>query len=205
MKAITKILAGAAGLAAIVASAPAAAQYGGYPGYPGGAYPGYGYGYGNTNVVGSILNSILGGRSYGQNERVAVEQCVRAAEYYINTHGLDNEGGRYRNYGYGYGYNNGYANGYMGARVTSVTEVQPRSNGRLKVYGYATTGQSGGYGAYNGYSPYGYGNQGYNGAYGYQAQGDARFNCNIDRYGRVTDVDAVRNYGNYGNYGYRRY
>lgn len=205
MKAITKILAGAAGLAAIVASAPAAAQYGGYPGYPGGAYPGYGYGYGNTNVVGSILNSILGGRSYGQNERVAVEQCVRAAEYYINTHGLDNEGGRYRNYGYGYGYNNGYANGYMGARVTSVTEVQPRSNGRLKVYGYATTGQAGGYGAYNGYSPYGYGNQGYNGAYGYQAQGDARFNCNIDRYGRVTDVDAVRNYGNYGNYGYRRY
>jgi hypothetical protein len=203
MKAITKILAGAAGLAAIVASAPAAAQYGGYPGYPGGAYPGYGYGYGNQNVVGSILNSILGGRSYGQNERVAVEQCVRAAEYYINTHGLDNEGGRYRNYAYGYGYNNGYANGYMGARVTAVTEVQPRSNGRLKVYGYASTGQG------NGYSPYGYGNQGYGydrngyGAYGYQAQGDARFNCNIDRYGRVTDVDAVRNYN--GAYPYRRY
>jgi hypothetical protein len=206
MKAITKILAGAAGVAAIVASAPAAAQYGGYPGY--GAYPGYGYG--NTNVVGSILNSILGGRSYGQNDRQAVEQCVRAAEYYINTHGLDNEGGRYRNYGYGYGYNNAYANGYAGARVTAVTQVTPKSNGRIKVYGYATTGQNGGYGGYGGgYSPYGYGNQGYGydrngyGAYGYQAQGDARFNCTIDRYGRVTDVDASRNYA--GAYPYRRY
>ena len=208
MKAITKIMAGAAGLAAIVASAPAAAQYGGYPGYPGGAYPGYGYG--NTNPVGSILNSILGGRSYGQDQRQAVEQCVRAAEYYINTHGLDNEGGRYRNYGYGYGYNNGYANGYMGARVTAVTQVTPKSNGRLKVYGYATSGQGGqgGYGG-NGYNPYGYGNQGYGydrggyGTYGYQAQGDVRFNCNIDRYGRVTDVDAARNYA--GAYPYRRY
>ena len=202
MKAITKIMAGAAGLAAIVASAPAAAQYGGY--YPGTGYPGYGYG--NTNVVGSILNSILGGRSYGVDQRNAVEQCVRAAEYYINTHGLDNEGGRYRNYGYGYGYNNGYANGYMGARVTAVTEVQPKSNGRVKVYGYATTGQGAYAGGYNGYNQYGYGNPGYNGAYGYQAQGDARFNCNVDRYGRVTDVDAVRNYGNYGSaYPYRRY
>ena len=234
MKAITKILAGAAGLAALAASAPVAAQYypgGGYPGggygYPGGGYGYPGGGYGGGNVVGSILNSILGGRSYASNERYAVEQCVRAVEYRINTRGFDNEGGRYRNYGYGYGYNNGYANGYAGARVTSVTQVSRRSNGGLKVYGYASTGMGGyggGYGnqGYGGHNPYGYGNQGYGGqnpygygnqgygydrggygSYGYQAQGDAQFNCSIDRNGRITDIDARRNYA--GAYPYRRY
>ena len=201
MKALTMILAGAAGLAAMTAAAPAAAQYGGYPGYPA---PGYGYGGGN--VVGDILSQILGGRSYASNERYAVEQCVRAVEYRINTRGLDNEGGRYRNYGYGYGYNNRYGNGYMGARVTSVTQVSRRSNGGLKVYGFASTGM-GGYG--NGYNQYGYGNQGYGydrngyGTYGYQGQADARFNCSIDRYGRINDIDANRNYA--GAYPYRRY
>lgn len=206
MKAITKILAGAAGLAAITAAAPAAAQYGGgYPGYPGG-----GYGYpGGGNVVGDILGQILGGRSYAANERTAVEQCVRAVEYRINTRGLDNEGGRYRDYAYGYGYNNRYGNGYAGARVTSVTQVSRRSNGGLKVYGYATTGLNGGYGG-GGYGAPGYGNPGYGydrqgyGNYGFNGpQGDARFNCTIDRYGRITDIDAKRAYDN--GYNYRRY
>ena len=223
MKAITQFLAGGLGLAAMAASAPAAAQY--YPGYPGGGYGYPGGGYGSGDVVGSILNSILGGRSYASNERYAVEQCVRAVEYRINTRGLDNEGGRYRNYGYGYGYNNGYANGYAGARVTSVTNVQHKSNGGLKVYGYANTGLNGTYGGnggYGGYNPYGYGNQGYGGnpygygnqgyggyggygnqAYGYGAQGDASFKCTIDRYGRITDIDAKRAYNS--GYGYGRY
>jgi hypothetical protein len=214
MKALTKFLVGGAGLAALAAAAPAAAQY--YPGNPGGGYPGGGYGYpggggygyGSGNVVNDILGQILGGRSYANNERYAVEQCVRAVEYRINTRGFDNEGGRYRNYGYGYGYDNRYGGGYMGARVTSVTQVQRRSNGGLKVYGYATTG-GGGYGGYNGYGGgpgYGYGapaygGPGYNG-YGYGAiQGDAQFDCTIDRYGQITDIDAKRN----RNYGYRRY
>lgn len=211
MMAFTKFLAGGLGLAAMAASAPAAAQY--YPGYPGGGYPGGGYGYpgGSGNVVGDILGQILGGRSYANNERYAVEQCVRAVEYRINTRGLDNEGGRYRQYGYGYGYNNRYAGGYMGARVTSVTQVSRRSNGGLKVYGYATTGGGyGGYGGgpgygYGGPDPYGYGQPGYGGGYGNYgggyAMGDAQFDCTIDRYGRITDIDAKRN----RNYGYRRY
>jgi hypothetical protein len=216
MKAITRYLAGGFGLAAMAASAPAAAQYA--PGYPGG---GYGYPGGTGNVVNDILGQILGGRSYASNERYAVEQCVRAVEYRINTRGLDNEGGRYRQYGYGQGYNNRYAGGYMGARVTSVTDVQRRSNGGLRVRGFATTtgagygqggyggygqggyGQGGyggyGQGGYGGYGQGGYGNQGY--AYG--AQGDAYFNCTIDRYGRITDIDAKRN--NNGAYPYRRY
>ena len=211
MKAFTKILAGGVGLAALAAATPAAAQY--YPPY--GGYPSGGYGQGG--IVGTILDSILGGRSYASNERYAVEQCVRAVEYRINTRGLDNEGGRYRQYGYGYGYNNNYGGGYMGARVTSVTNVQRRSNGGIKVYGYATTSGAGGYGGYGnqGYGGYGgYGNPGYGGygtpgygggygAYGYQAQADARFDCSIDRYGRITDIDAKRNYGS--AYPYRRY
>ena len=199
MKAVSKILLGGAAVAAMTAAAPAAAQYG-YPGY-GGAYPGYGYGNQGGGVIGSILNQILGGRSYGQNERYAVEQCVRAVEYRINTRGLDNEGGRYRQYGYGYGYNNGYANNYQGARVVSVNQVSRRSDGGLKVYGYASTGMPTRGGNY-GYNGYGYDNYGY-GQYGYQQQADARFNCSIDRYGRIRDIDAERNYG--GNYPYRRY
>jgi heterogeneous nuclear ribonucleoprotein A1/A3 len=212
MKAFTKFVAGGLGLAAMAASVPAAAQYGGYPGggygYPGGGYPSSGYpggGYGG-NPVGDILGQLLGGRSYASNDRYAVEQCVRAVEYRINTRGLDNDGGRYGNYAYGQGYNNRYGNGYAGARVTSVTQVSHRSNGGLKVYGYATTGV-GAYGG-QGYGQYGYGNQGYGydrsgyGNYGYnQAQGDAQFNCSIDRNGRITDIDANRS----NAYGYRRY
>lgn len=205
MRAFTKFLVGGAGLAALAAAAPAAAQY--YPQYPGGGYGypggGYGYpggGYGQGGVIGSILDSILGGRSYASNDRYAVEQCVRAVEYRINTRGLDNEGGRYRNYGYGYGYDNRYGGGYMGARVTSVTQVQRRSNGGLKVYGYASTGQPGQYGYGN--PGYGYDRQGY-GQYGYNMQADATFDCTIDRYGRITDIDAKRNRAGY--YPYRRY
>ena len=81
MKALTKFLVGGAGLAALAAAAPAAAQY--YPGYPGGGYGYPGGGYGSGNVVNDILGQILGGRSYANNERYAVEQCVRAVEYRI--------------------------------------------------------------------------------------------------------------------------
>lgn len=213
MKAVSKILLGGAGFAALAAAAaPAAAQYG-YPqsGY-GGQY-GYGnqYGYGQGGVLGTILDTILGGRSYGGNDRRAVEQCVRAVEYRINTRGFDNERGRYSQYGYGYGYDNQYRN-YQGARVLQVTEVRRRSNGGLKIIGLATSGMNAGYGAYG--SPYGgqygYGNQNYGGQYGYggqqygyQAQADARFDCTVDRYGRITDIDANRYRGGYTPY--RRY
>ena len=209
MKAVTKLLAGAIGVAALASAAPAAAQY--YPGYPGGdyGYPGGGYGYGNQGGLGAILDAILGGRRYAQPQRHAVEQCVRAVEYRINTRGFDNEGGRYRNYGYGYGYDNAYRN-YQGARVLSVTDVDYRSNGRLRIRGLATTGTgygNPGYGyGYPGYGNPGYGNPGYGyppygGGYGYNSQmADARFSCSVDRYGRITDIDATRMRG----YPYRR-
>ena len=68
------ILIGSAGLAMVAsAAAPAAAQYA----------PNYGYNNGGT-TIGAVINSVLGGGRYGTygqgNDRVAIDQCARAAE-----------------------------------------------------------------------------------------------------------------------------
>ena len=61
MMAVSKILAGGVAIAALASAAPAAAQY----------YPGYGYGYGNGgNVVGQVINQVLGGDQYGYGNAV---------------------------------------------------------------------------------------------------------------------------------------
>ena len=84
MKAVTKILAGGVALAALASAAPAAAQY----------YPGYGYRNGG-NVVGQVLNQVLGGNQYGYgnqqyaygngvNSQAAVQRCAAAVEQRIN-------------------------------------------------------------------------------------------------------------------------
>ena len=192
----TKILAGAAGLAALVGFAtPAAAQY--YPGNPG-------YGYGNGNPVGTIINSILGyGRypygnygynQYGQqqygNERVAIDQCARAVEARVsgNANGYYGYGNRYGGYGNpygGYGYNNGYA----GGRVQGITRVERKSYG-LKVWGVASSGYNG----YNGYGRSGYGN------YGYNAGADLSFDCEVRYDGRIRDIDIKRRTAYYRGY-----
>ena len=198
----TKILAGAAGLAALVGFAtPAAAQY--YPGYPGG-------GYGTTNPVGTIINSILGyGRyphgnygynQYGQygNERAAVDQCARAVEARVsgNGNGYYGYGNQYGGYGNqyggygnpygGYGYNNGYAGG---GRVQGITRVERKSYG-LKVWGVASSGYNG----YNGYGRNGYGN------YGYNAGADLSFDCEVRYDGRIRDIDIKRRSAYYRGY-----
>ena len=204
MSALSKILIGGAGVAALVgAAAPAAAQY----------YPSpYGYNNNGGGVVGAIINAIggygqypYGNYGYGQStSQVAVNQCSRAVEARLNGSGY----GYNQSYGYGQPY--GYANnGYGSARIAGITRIERRSNGGLKVYGVAMSnsqyGQYGGYGAQGYGEPYGYGNQGY----GYQnaARPDLRFNCKIDRYGRITDVDVNRVAYNQNDYyyGYRRY
>ena len=174
MKAVSNILASGAAIAALVTAAPAAAQY--YPNQ------GYGPGYNNNNVVGNILNSILGGRNYQQNDRYAIDMCVRATEARLNGYQGGYNYSNYGNYG-GYG-NQGYNQGYNGARVTRITNVQRRNNG-LKIFGLATAGYNSRYGGYN----QGYGNQGY-GNQGYRAQ--LRFNCKTNFRGQVTDVDIDR-------------
>ena len=199
MKAISNILASGAAIAALVAAAPAAAQY-----YPGQGYGGYGNN--NSNVIGQILNSILGGQNYQQNDRYAIDMCVRATEARLNGYQGGYGYNGYGNYG-GYG-NNGYNQGYNGSRVTRITNVQRRSSG-LKIFGLASAGYNSRYGGYNqgygnqgygygnqGYGNQGYGNQGYgNQGYGYGNQGygnQLRFNCKVNFRGQVTDVDIDR-------------
>jgi len=206
MKAVSKIMLSGAAIAALVTAAPAAAQY--YPsqGYGGGYGSGYGNNYGNNNVVGQILNSILGGRNYQQNDRYAIDMCVRATEARLNGYSGGYGSGGYGSGGYGqyggYG-NNGYNQGYNGSRVTRITNVERRSNG-LKIHGLASAGANYGNGGYNqGYGNQGYGNQGY-GNQGHDAYGNhvggynqgyganLRFNCKVNFRGQVTDVDIDR-------------
>jgi hypothetical protein len=185
MTAITKVLAGGVAAAALVTAAPAAAQY----------YPGYGYpGYGGGNVVGQVINQVLGGGygGYGgYNQQALTSQCAAAVQQRLSG-------------GYG-GY--GYAGGYGGGRVLGISRVEPRSNGGFTVRGVASSGRSAGYG-------YGYGGQ---------AQPDLTWKCRTDYRGFITDIDvslARSNYGyggynampynnnynyDYSQYGYRRY
>ena len=201
MKAVTTILAGSVAAAALFSAAPAAAQY--YPGYGGG------------NVVGQVIQQVLGGGyggygnyggyGYGMNSQAVVGQCVNAVQARLNG-GY----GAYGSYGYNpYGYNNGYGgtpygynNGYGTARVLGISRVEPRSSGGLTVRGVASSGR-------------------YAGAYGYggQSQVDLTFKCKTDYRGMITDIDvdpAQPSYGynytpynnynyDYSQYGYRRY
>jgi opacity protein-like surface antigen len=180
MTRIAKIMAVAAlagGLAA-----PAAAQVyvqpyppypqGTYPGQPYGTYPGqpyggYGgqYGYGNQGVIGNIIDGLIGNR-YNVSDRQAVRQCAYAAVQRAES--------QYRPYfgGQPYAYQ-GY-NGYV--RVTAITDVSRRSNGRVRVRGLLDTAR-GGYG---------------------RGGSDLSFRCDVDYRGVVYNVDLDRN-------NYRRY
>ena len=186
MKAVSKILAGGVVAAALFAAAPAAAQY-----YPGSPYGGYGTG----NVVGQVINQVLGGGygqgyggygqgygGYGANSQMVVSQCVNAVQARLG-----------RNYNYG-GYGSpaygGYGNNPYGqARVLGISRVEPRSRGGVTVRGVATSGMNVGYGGYGGQQPV-----------------DLTFKCSTDYRGYVTDVDIDRAQSNYGsNYGYQPY
>ena len=206
MRAFSGIFAGTAGLAMVAGAAvPASAQYNQYPN----PYPNQ---YGNQSVVGSVINSVLGdGRygAYGQgNDRIAVDQCARAAEARVSG---DLRAGRYGAYVQGYGNqayanqgygnqaypNQGYGNqAYGQARVVGITGVERKSNG-LKVSGVMESGMGyrEGYGsqAYDPrYTNQGYGNQNY-GAQGYNAHSaDLRFSCRVDYQGRISNLDIKR-------------
>ena len=99
MKAITKFLAGGVAIAALASAAPAAAQY----------YPGYGRlrlrlsGYGG-NVVGQVINQVLGG-GYGDTA-TAMAATARSRSTSASARSRQRlSGGGYGGYGYsGYGY-----------------------------------------------------------------------------------------------------
>lgn len=205
MKAVSMILAGGVAVAALASAAPAAAQY----------YPGYGYPNGG-NVVGQVINQVLGGgqygygQGYGVNSQAAVQRCAAAVEQRINRDYNRSAYGGYGAYngygGYG-GYNGGYNGAYVqgGARVLGVTSVERRSDNGLRVRGVATA-RAGGYAAPYGNQYGGYG--GYSGYGGYapqQAGGELTFKCNVDYRGYVRDIDLDRNNYAYSPYGYRGY
>jgi hypothetical protein len=202
----------AAGAATIAIAAPAAAQY--YPApqqtypqyqYPQQAQPQYQYaqpGYGGQNVVGQIINQLLGNR-YQSNDRMAVTQCAtaamtRASAQYRPRH-VQHQGYGYGHPGYGHpGYNQGY-NPAM--RVTSITDVRRDNRGGLRVSGLMSSGMHAGQPPYG--QAYGYHNQG-PGQHGYANQhhavaSDLTFRCTVARNGQVTSVRVGRN-----TQGYRR-
>ena len=72
-------------------------------------------------------------------------------------------------------------------RVVSVTEVNPRSNGSVRVRGLATSGRY----AYNRYGPYGVGAYGAMG-YGYASAADLSFRCDVAPNGAVYNISINR-------------
>jgi hypothetical protein len=109
--------------------------------------------------------------AYGMNTSVAAQQCTAAVQnrLYSRT-GLS-----------------GIIGSLIGVssaqpRVLSITRVTPNYS-YTRVRGLATSGRS------MAYSPYGVG---YYGALGYQYAADLSFKCDVDRFGRVRDVDIYR-------------
>jgi len=192
MTALKFVIAGGVAAAALMSAAPAAAQY----------YPGYGNPYGGGNVIGQVLNQVLGGGGYGNgygynNQQAIVNQCAAAVQQRLNGGNGGYGGyGAYGAYGNPYGGYNGY--GYGNARVLGISRVEPRSSGGLTVRGVASSGMNAGYG-------YGYAGQG---------QVDLTWKCKTDYRGFISDIDIDRvnrsnSYGytpyDYSQYGYRRY
>jgi hypothetical protein len=168
-------------------------------GYGQGYGNGYGYNQGTTgNPVTDVIDQLLGNR-YSVTDRQAVRSCANAAR----TQAAQQYGGGYGGYNNGYGGNgyngyggngyngygaNGYGNGYAAnLHVTSITNVERRSDG-LRVFG--TLGL-GGYGGQ-------YGNQ-YGNQHGYQNGGgyagpSLSFRCNVAYNGVVTSIRVGRAY-----------
>ena len=150
-----------AGAAGLAAFAAAAPAGAQYYGYPGFSYGApYGKAYG-----------------YGMNTNAAAQQCSAAVQQRL--------------------YNRSSIGGILGAvlgtnttgRVVSITQVQPRNNGLIRVRGLASSGRM----AYNNYGPYGVGAYGGLG-YGYANQADLSFRCDVDFRGYVRNVDINRRY-----------
>ena len=169
-----KMMVGTAGLAMIAgAAAPAAAQQYGYSQYDNQ------YGNQGGSVVGQILNNVLGGGRYGSygqgNDRMAVDQCARAAEVRVSG---DRNYGAYGQGQYGQGqYGQGYNNNRSNARVVAVTSVSRANNG-LRVMGLIDTGRN--WRGQNGYANAG-------------QYAELRFNCRVDFRGQVTRLTIERN------------
>ena len=171
MRAVMKILVGGVAMTALASAAPAAAQY--YPGYPNSG----------GNVVGQVLNQVIGGQyggygynGYNSSTQMGVQQCAAAVEQRLRGS---------NGYAYGGGHD-AYGNHVGGGRVLSINHADRHSRGRVKVKGLASSGMNAGYGGY------GYGQQ----------VADLRFECTVDYRGYISHLDINRNNRNHG---YRPY
>ena len=201
--------AGAALAASATFAAPASAQYNPY-----------GYNQGG-DVVGAIIRGVLGAGQYGRypygnygygqsgymNERAAIDQCSRVVEHEINRRYATRSDRRYDDRRYDSRYDNRryddrydnrryeervpdryrtdpYVRNYGSyggqARVAGITDVDRKGYG-LRVKGVAMSGR---YAAEYGR----YGRQGY----GYGQRPDIKWDCEIDRNGRIRDIDIKR-------------
>ena len=176
MTAILKILGTGVAVAAVAGAAPAAAQY----------YPNYGA----PNVVGQVVNQVLGGpysgfgyNGYNGDTQLAVQQCAAAVEQRLNG-GYGGGSGPYAGGHDAYGNHVGGYGAGGGGRVLAITHADRHSRGRTKVKGIASSGMAAGYGGYG------------------QSAGDLKFSCVVDYRGYITDLHLDRNDGSYG---YRPY
>lgn len=155
------------GAAAIAAAAPASAQYYSQP-------YGYGQSYGYSQPY---ARSYGYGRSYGYaaNTGVATQQCTAAVQNRL--------------------YNRSSLGGILGTllgantrgQVLSITQVNPRGDGTVRVRGLASSGRYAG----NGYGQYGEGAYGALG-YGYNNAADLSFRCDVGPNGAVYNVSINR-------------
>ena len=197
----------AVGAMAVPASAQQAYPYPqqAYPqqAYPQQAYPGYPQTYPQqnyaqpSNPIEQIIGQLLGNR-YNVSDRTAVTRCATAAVAQAQAQ-YGSRNGAYGQQGYGYDQryaNNRYNNAYSQMRVTSITDVQRRSNNGLRVTGLISTGAyAAPYGNAYGYQNQGYANQRY--ADPRYAVADLSFRCNVDYRGAVSGVRISRNQSGY--------
>jgi hypothetical protein len=148
-----------AATAALTAAAPVGAQY-------------YGNGY---NQYGNRYSNRYSAYGYGVNTNAAASQCTAAVQNRL--------------------YNRSSIGGILGAvlgrsttgQVVSVTQVNPRSNGTVRVRGLASSGRY----ASRGYGAYGVGAYGAAG-YGYANAADLSFRCDVGANGAVYNVSINR-------------
>lgn len=159
------------GAAAIAAGAPASAQYYSQP-------YGYGQSYGYAQPYARSYNygqSYGYGQSYAMNTSVATQQCTAAVQNRL--------------------YNRSSLGGILGTllgantrgQVLSITQVNPRGDGTVRVRGLASSGRYAG----NGYGQYGEGAYGALG-YGYNNAADLSFRCDVGPNGAVYNVSINR-------------
>ena len=148
------------GAAGLAAFAAAAPANAQYYGYQSYPYGAYGNAYG-----------------YGMNTNFAAQQCSAAVQQRL--------------------YNRTSIGGILGAflganttgRVLSITQVNPRPNGTVRIRGLASSGRM----AYNNYGPYGVGAYGALG-YGANNSADLSFRCDVTPNGQIYNVDIHRRY-----------